>query len=46
MSEITKEPVEQVKQAFKDRISSPLFYGVMCFSHGLASTGKILLSYL
>lgn len=25
MGEVTKEPVEQVKQAFKDRISSPLW---------------------
>lgn len=31
MSEITKEPVEQVKQAFKDRISSPL-WGYVFFS--------------
>lgn len=40
MSEITKEPVEQVKQAFKERISSPLWGYV--FSHGLVLTGKIL----
>lgn len=44
MGEVTKEPVEQVKQAFKDRISSPLWGYV--FSHGLVSIGKILLSYL
>lgn len=31
MSEIIKEPVEQVKQAFKDRISSPL-WGYVFFS--------------
>ncbi|HBR4237535.1 TPA: hypothetical protein L9U79_000554 [Klebsiella pneumoniae] len=31
MSEITKEPVEQVKQAFKERISSPL-WGYVFFS--------------
>ncbi len=31
MGEVTKEPVEQVKQAFKDRISSPL-WGYVFFS--------------
>lgn len=31
MSDITKEPMEQVKQAFKDRISSPL-WGYVFFS--------------
>lgn len=31
MSEITKEPIEQVKQAFKERISSPL-WGYVFFS--------------
>jgi len=31
MSEVTKEPVEQVKQAFKERISSPL-WGYVFFS--------------